>query len=100
MGELLQLSDRRPSDDSHTDVIVQYQQLADGFASPVSGAPAVRTTLAFAESETCGLHDGESRLIDQFSGWHVRLAALHANDPYEPLGEYTRQRGYETVRIY
>src|ERR1700730_7847696 len=30
----------------------------------------------------------------------IRLAALHANDPYEPLSEYTRQCRYETVGIY
>src|SRR5882724_1495662 len=100
MSKLLQLPDGRPPDDGLADVIVQYQQLTDSLAPPVTGAPAMFAALAFAKSETGRFHGRQSRLIDQFPGRHGCLAALYADDTYESLREYARQRRYETVGIH
>ena len=42
--QLLELADRRTSNDGLADFVVQDQQLADGLSAPVSGAAAMLTT--------------------------------------------------------
>src|ERR1700680_5264709 len=79
LGQLLQLAHRRAIDDGLAQLVVEHQELADGFSAPISAAAAMLA--AAPDGEVVGGARGhrQLRFLEQLPRGHMPLPALSAD---------------------
>src|SRR6266540_1105074 len=95
----LDLRARAPGQDQLAHVVAEVEQLRDGHAALVAGAPALQAAGPFVEPDL-GVGGGlEAGLLEQLGrGAHLALA-VYADGPHQPLGLHAVEGGDEVVGL-
>src|ERR1700692_1863135 len=86
LGQFLQLAHRRSIDDGFAQLVVEHQQLANGFSAAISAAAAMLA--AAPDGEVVGGARGhrQLRFLEKLPRWYVPLRGLVADPPEGVVG--------------